>query len=98
MSQPKQYIPPEIMRLMQLGRDGKLWALEVVYSIRDKNEYKQMIKRNLTEEELLKTREAMFKYGLQIPVEPGHWKIICPIDILEVDLYKQKAYVMEPHG
>lgn len=86
------------MRLMQLGRDGKLWALEVVYSIRDKNEYKQMIKRNLTEEELLKTREAMFKYGLQIPVEPGHWKIICPIDILEVDLYKQKAYVMEPHG
>lgn len=91
--QKGQYIPPEILNLMQLGRQKKLWAVEVIYIV--KNETKQQIKRNLTAEELMKFREALFRYGMQIPVEENHWKIIPPYDIHEVDIFRQDNYVME---
>jgi hypothetical protein len=87
----KQYIPPQILRLMQLGEEKKLWAVMVGYQLG--NERKQVIKRNLETEELMKFRETLFRYGLQIPVEPEHWKVIPPYDILEVDIWRQDKYL-----
>lgn len=92
ISDKKTYIPPEILERMQLGREKKLWAVEVVYLL--KNETKIQIKRNMTSEELMKFREALFRYGMQIPVEEHHWKVIPPYDIHEVDIYQQSSYVM----
>lgn len=91
---PKQsYIPPEVLALMELGRQKKLWSVQVVYMV--KNETKLQIKRNLTDEELVKFREALFRYGMQIPIGPGHWKIIPPYDIHEVDLHRQEYFIMD---
>jgi hypothetical protein len=78
---------------MELGRQKKLWALEIMYNVPGENKTKIIWKRNMTGEELQKTREGMFRYGFEIPVEPGHWKIICPMDIVTVDCYRQDNYV-----
>lgn len=94
----KQYIPPEVLRLMELGRQKKLWALEIRYNVPDKNETKIIWKRNMTGEQLQTVRENMFRLGFEIPVEPGHWKIICPMDIVTVDCYRQDNYVGEGYN
>jgi hypothetical protein len=60
------------------------------------NETKLMQKRNMEVRELMSFRENMFRYGFKVMVEPGHWKIICPMDVVEVDLYQQDAYFFEP--
>jgi hypothetical protein len=97
MTTNKQYIPPEVLRLMELGRQKKLWALEIEYTVRPDNEIKLQYKRNLTGEELKIFRDALFRYGLSIPIKPGHWRIICPMDIIQVDCFQQDCYIMESY-
>lgn len=94
MSASKQpYVPPELQQRIDLGKAGKLWTIEVIYNCH--NEVKKIARRNLKNEEVQEYRETMFRYGLTIPVEPGHWQIICPYDIARVDLYKQSGYFPE---
>jgi hypothetical protein len=87
----KNYVPPELQVLIELGKAKKLWAIDAVYKIG--GETKVVRKRNMTDAELMKFRESMFRYGFTHPVEAGHWKIVCPIDIVEVDMYRQDAYL-----
>lgn len=97
MAANKQHIPPELEELFALGKAGKLWAMEIIYTL--EGETKQVRKRNMTVEELMKFRETMFRYGMTHPVEPGHWKIVCPMDINSVDVYKQATYLPDlPSG
>lgn len=91
----KQYVPPEILALMQLGREGKLWAISIRYSVPGTNETKLMHRRNFTGEKLMTFRESMFRAGFTINIEPGHWKVICPVDIVEVDIFRQTCYMPE---
>lgn len=86
----KQYVPPEVQALQELGRQGKLWTVEVVYTL-DSNT-KVVRKRNMTSDELMKFRESMFRFGFTVPVEPGHWKVVPPFDIQTVDMFKQTNY------
>lgn len=97
----KTYIPPEILRLMELGRNKKLWCLEIVYNLNHLNgthETKREPKRNLDDEQLMKIREKMFRYGFDVPVETGHWIIVCPMDILSVHLFRQDNYIPDTNG
>ena len=88
-----------MLALIELGKQKKLWAVEVQYTAPGaQQERKIEIKRNLTAEELVKFREAIFRYGMQIPVKPQHWKIIVPMDILEVDIYQQDHYIPETYN
>ncbi len=97
MATSNQFVPPELQELFALGKAGKLWAMEIVYSLEGVT--KQVRKRNMTAEELMKFRETMFRYGLTHSVEPGHWKIVCPMDIFSVDVYKQATYLPDlPSG
>ena len=96
MEPTNQYIPHELKQLIELGKQKKLWALEVIYSVRGEGATKLKRMTNLTLNELMNFRENMFKYGFKIELEPGHWKIICPMDILEVDLYQQDAFFFDP--
>lgn len=83
---------------MELGRQKKLWSLEIMYNVHlptGGQETKIEWKRNLDTTELMKFREAMFRYGFSMPVTANHWKLVCPMDIISVDLYRQDAYVAE---
>jgi hypothetical protein len=92
---PNDTNPPELQRLIDLGKQKKLWTIDVLYRLTSANEAKRKMYRNLEVYELMRFREDMFKYGFKVGVEPGHWKIICPMDILEVDLYQQSAYFFD---
>lgn len=89
----KQYTPPEVLERQELGRQGKLWTIEVIYN---KDGTSRILrKRNMTDVELMKFRQSMFSFGFTMPVEQGHWSIICPLDIVSVDLFKQASYFPE---
>lgn len=91
MSDSSTYVPPEIRELWQLGREGKLWAVEVVYSLAGATEIVR--KRNQTGKEVMQFRQDIFRVGFLHTVGPGHWKVIPPMDIVSVDLYKQDKYL-----
>lgn len=86
-------MPPEVLERMELGRQNKLWCLEVHYAL--DSERRVMRKRNMTGDEVLKLRTSMFQAGFTMPVKENHWRVIPPIDIVQVDLYKQSAYFAE---
>lgn len=98
----KQFIPAEVQQLMELGKEGKLWSLWVLYNVHNpakpQNETRLWKLQNLVAAEVKKHRESMFRYGFTIPLESGHWKIICPMDIIEVDLFKQGGYMPQIDG
>lgn len=88
-------MPHELVRLIELGKQKKLYGIEIIYNVPSTGATKRMTKRNLETTELMNFRENMFKYGFKVMVAPGHWKIICPMDIVEVDLYQQDSYFFE---
>jgi hypothetical protein len=90
----KQYIPPEVLRLMELGRQGKLWTIEITYHCDSNTKLER--KRNMTGDELVKYREDIFRIGFSVPIAAGHWRIVTPYDIVQVDLYKQNGYFPAP--
>ncbi len=84
-------IPAHIAELIAMGQH--LYSVEIVY--RWGSEEKIERRRNLTEEELAKFRRNVLLGGMAFIVEPGHWKVVCPIDILAFDIYQQSGYFME---
>lgn len=91
----KIYYPPEILKLIELGREGKLWTIEVIYKPQDQPDAKRMVRRNMTGQEVLQFRESMFKVGFTIPLGENHWQIVCPLDIHTAYLTKQSGYFAE---
>ncbi len=85
-------VPDEMKELFEMGAAGKLWTLEFEYTM--DSERKLFRWRNLDEKNLMVKRAKMFSTGLTVPVggEPGHWRIIVPMDIIRVDLYRQSGY------
>lgn len=81
----------QLQELLTAGMEGKLWAVSVMYKIA--NETKLYERRNLTGEQTMKLRNRMFQFGFEIMQEPGHWVIICPMDILEVHMFRQTSYI-----
>jgi hypothetical protein len=94
----KDTTPFELKRLIELGRKGKLWRIVVMYNVHGCGETKLHDLKNLEITELMNFRENMFRYGFKIQIAPGHWKIICPMDVVEVDLYQQSAYFFDAPG
>lgn len=84
---------PDIHQRRLLGQSGHLWTLEIVFQ--DQGVVDIIRNRNLTDREMLLKRENMFRYGFPVIKEPGHWKIIHPMDFVTVDLYRQSDYFEE---
>lgn len=87
----QQFDNRQMQELLTLGSEGKLWAVEVRYNVQQ--EAKLYWRRNLTGEQCMKLRNRMFQFGFEIAIEPGHWQIICPMDIQEVHMYRQDRYL-----
>jgi hypothetical protein len=92
MAPIKQSLPPELERLIELGKQKKLYRLVILYNVRSYGETKVLDKPNMEVAELMNFRENMFVYGFKVMVAPGHWKIVCPMDVVEVDMYQQDSY------
>lgn len=84
---------PDDLARREAGKQGKLWSIEVIARIGiTGTETKRWFRANLYENELMKAREKMFTHGILVPVDPGRWKIILPLDILEVEVTRQKNF------
>lgn len=89
----KTYLPPWVLEKMALGEKKKLWAIEIIYVI--ESDHHRFWKPNLTRDELYKWRESIFRYGITHPLEPRHWLIIPPVDIVKVTCIQQEKYLPE---
>lgn len=85
-------MPQEMREWWDLGEAGKLWSLEFTFTLNGLPKVHRRLLRNLTEAKLAATRAKMFIEGLTLRKEPGHWVIICPMDIISVDAYQQFGY------
>lgn len=81
---------PELVARRQAGSEGKLWNVKLL--LRNGNATMWRGKENMYGHEVMEFREAVFKVGFQVFIDPGHWQIIPPFDILEVHAYRQSAY------
>ncbi len=83
----------EYQKLVVLGKQGKLWTIELVYQL-DK---KVIVSthRNLLSSKIMDLRGSLFSHGYLIPVGEGHWKVIPPMDYISIDIYRQSAYFGE---
>lgn len=87
---PASPVPPELLALMELGKQGKLWAVTIQFSI--DSETRSVIHRNLTNKQVMKIRADVFIYGFLHPISAGSWRIIPPMDITGVYLDRQSGY------
>lgn len=99
MADKDVYIPPELQLRIDAGNKKMLWALEIVYTVTEggvnTSQTKRWPKKNMYYNEMLEFREAMFRYGFTIPITRGHWKVIIPMDIVSVELFRQERYFPE---
>lgn len=80
----------EYQRLCNLGKQGKLFTVEVVYYL--ENEVKKMTRKNMEDGRVKEFRVKIFQEGLTIIRGEGHWSVVPPGDIVSLDIYRQAAY------
>lgn len=81
---------PELQQRRADGKAGKLWRIEVLYHQGPATGRHCVDNRYWAE--VLDYRERLYKAGLMVPRDPGHWIVVSPFDIDEVHLYKQSKY------
>lgn len=83
----------DIEKRKAAGALGNLWGVEILFNngITPGSVRRHTIK-NLFGAELMQLRESIFTTGVLLPQEPGHWKIIKPADIMEIDVWRQKSF------
>jgi hypothetical protein len=90
MVTPEMTPEERLLELKKMGRAGKLWRIEVLGKIG--NEHHRYYQSNKTREELQQFRDYMYRVGIMLEKDPGHFVVIHPADILEVHMYKQTFY------
>lgn len=80
----------ELQKLRDLGKEKKLWTLEVFGKIGA--EQRRWFIPNLTGERLKKARDDMFRIGITFNVDPGHYRVMHPADIETIDIYRQESF------
>lgn len=81
----------ELEERMKKGNAGELWRIEVIFK-KNAGETGRHTLDNQTGAELMNFRAQIFTCGLLFPIDPGHWKVISPWDLLEIDVWRQKKY------
>lgn len=94
MSELKSEIEsPESIKREQDGKAGKLWAIIVLakHGLWGQ-ETRRFARCNLYSTEIMDLRKSFFTHGILMPVDPGHWIVILPWDIVQIDIERQKFY------
>jgi hypothetical protein len=88
------YIPktPEEERRIAAGKAGKLWRIVVRFTTDYSNETKLFYLTNQYGHEVMHFRFRVFEVGLKVPIDPGHWIVVPPLQIKEIHVYKQDNF------
>jgi hypothetical protein len=102
MSKSTSNVEFDLYQLKKLGRDGKLFTIEVVYNVTDwnipENSTRIYRSRNMTSQQMRQMRVDIWQVGIAIHVDTGHWKVISPKNIVDFDIYQQSGYFDEENG
>lgn len=83
----------DLEKRKQAGKEKKLWGIEVMYRhYESPGSVRRHTMKNYFGEELMNFRNTVFTAGIMMPVDPGHWVIIMPADILQIDVYRQNSF------
>ena len=74
----------------KLGATGKLRRVSLYY--REGSATKQVYQDNLTGPEIMAFSEKIYKEGMMLPIDPGHWRIVAPFDIVDIHIFKQDKF------
>lgn len=94
MSELKNEIEsPQDQQRRDAGKKGKLFSIVVLckHGVWG-NEVKRFAQCNLYGNEIMECRKNFFTHGILMPVSPGHWIVILPVDILQIDIERQKNF------
>jgi hypothetical protein len=75
-----------------LGKKGKLWNIEVLFNRKNVAEVCRVSLRNRTDAELMQFRKEIFSHGIMYALDPGHWLIVSPWDLVELNVWRQVNY------
>lgn len=90
---PKKAAPPlTVDARKQMGRERKLWRLEIYFEEITKNELCRYFMDNKTGSEVLEFREKIFSIGVMVQTEPGQWVIVPPANIKQVNVWRQDKF------
>lgn len=90
---PKKAVQPTTLDARkQMGREKKLWRLEIYFHELTKNEICRYFMDNKTGQEVIEFREKVFSIGLMVQIEPGQWSIIPPNSIEQVNIWRQDKF------
>ena len=80
-----------LAELRELGKSGKLWRIVVLHRY-DTNSTGTIELVNQTGREVMTFRENIFKVGVLRVLDPGHWLIVPPFDIISIEVWRQGSY------
>ena len=86
-----QALPPDVRERIYTGEKGKLFAIELYYSFGE-GELRRVVNRNLYGHEVRRERRILATDGFPILLEPGHWRIVLPRDIVSIEVHQQSGY------
>jgi hypothetical protein len=84
--------PVTIEKRMELGKKGELWRIEVLCKRPVDQDVKRISLDNQTNAELMNFRGQIFTHGIMYALDPGHWVIIPPWDLVEFNVWRQKTF------
>jgi len=73
-----------------LGKQGKLWRIEMTGKVGAEVRNHELL--NLTGAEVQQFRRDVYSIGIMLPIDPGHWVMIHPADILTIHIWKQNDF------
>lgn len=94
MSELKNEIEsPDDQKRRDYGKQGKLWSIVVIVKHgMFQEETRRFTRCNLFSGEIMDLRKTFFTHGILMPVDPGHWIVILPWNILQIDIQRQKNF------
>lgn len=87
--QPK---PLTLTERKELGKQKKLWRLEIFFNELSKNQTCRYQLDNRTGQEIRDFRSQVFSIGLMVQMEPGMWVIAPPAAVIQVNIWKQDKF------
>jgi len=77
----------------QVIEKNALWSIEIIFSHNAETKVHRI--RNVETKTLMQFRADIFAVGMMFPVDPGHWIIVHPNNIVSIDVYKQSKRFKE---
>lgn len=86
----------DMIERKKAGKLGNLWRVEITYHVDSEVRLHRI--GDMYDREMRVFREAIFKAGLMIWIDPGHYYVVPPFDLNGVHCYRQNCFFGDDHS